>query len=376
MAENETRRRGFGSAVGYLLGLIVVVGAGYAVYSIWHKQDAALLASRQALAEGVERGPRVQIAVIGQGPKERQIQLLGDTRAYQTATIYAKIAGYVKSIAVDRGDRVTAGQPIAEVLSEETDRQYDSALSDLENKHKNMQRADDLVKHGWTSIQQAEQAETDYRMAVANVAQLSTLKSYEILLAPFDGIITSRFVDVGALVQNSTTNQTSNQPVVAMADDSRLRVDVYVEQRDVPNIHVGDLADVSDAANSDRKIQARIARSSGQLDPRTRTLFVELEVNNQDHFLVPGSFAYVTLHIPLQSYPEVPVAGLMVRGTRTFVADVGDDGLVHFQPVKVATTDGINASLADGAKTGDHVALNLPDEVVDGGKIQPVMASK
>jgi RND family efflux transporter MFP subunit len=362
--------------MGYLLGLIVVGGAGYAVYSIWLQQDSALLASRQALAEGIARGPRVQVATINQGPKERLIELLGDTRAYQTATVYSKSAGYVKSIPVDRGDRVVAGQMVAQVYSEETDRQYDSAVSDLQNKRKNMLRAEDLVKHGWTSIQAAEQAETDFRMATATVGQLETMKSYEILRAPFDGMITARFVDVGALVQNSTTNQTSNQPVLTMVDDSRLRVDVYVEQRDVPNVHVGDEADVSDAANSSRKIKAKIARTSGQLDPRTRTLFVELEVDNSSHFLVPGSFAYVTLHVPLESYPQIPVAGLMVRGTRTFVADVGDDSLVHFHPVKVATSDGINASLADGAKAGDHIALNLPDGVADGSKIQPVIAGR
>ncbi len=377
MADTEgRRRRGFGSVMGYLLGLIVVGGAGYAVYSIWLQQDSALLASRQALAEGIARGPRVQVATINQGPKERLIELLGDTRAYQTATVYSKSAGYVKSIPVDRGDRVVAGQMVAQVYSEETDRQYDSAVSDLQNKRKNMLRAEDLVKHGWTSIQAAEQAETDFRMATATVGQLETMKSYEILRAPFDGMITARFVDVGALVQNSTTNQTSNQPVLTMVDDSRLRVDVYVEQRDVPNVHVGDEADVSDAANSSRKIKAKIARTSGQLDPRTRTLFVELEVDNSSHFLVPGSFAYVTLHVPLESYPQIPVAGLMVRGTRTFVADVGDDSLVHFHPVKVATSDGINASLADGAKAGDHIALNLPDGVADGSKIQPVIAGR
>jgi RND family efflux transporter MFP subunit len=292
------------------------------------------------------------------------------------ATIYSKVAGYVKSIAVDRGDRVTAGQVIAEIASDETDRQYDSALNDLANKQKNMLRARDLVAHGSLSVQAADQANTDFRMAEDNVAQLAAMKSYELLRAPFDGVITSRFVDVGVLVQNSTTNQTSNQPVVTLADESRLRVDVYVEQRDVPDIHVGDLADVSDAANSSRKVEARIARMADQLDPRTRTMFVELDVDNRDHFLVPGSFAYVTLHVPLRSIPEVPVAGLMVRGTKTFVADVGENGHVHFIPVTVATTDGISARLAEGVTPGQHIALNLPDEVDDGSKIQPVMPKR
>ena len=141
-------------------------------------------------------------------------------------------------------------------------------------------------------------------MAVANVAQLAVMKSYEVMRAPFDGVVTARFVDVGALVQNSTTNKTSNQPVVTIADKTKLRVDVYVEQRDVPFVHVGDMADVADGANAARKVRARIARTSDELDPRTRTLFVELEVDNSEHFLVPGSFAYVTLHVPVAAIPR------------------------------------------------------------------------
>ena len=149
-------------------------------------------------------------------------------------------------------------------------------------------------------------------------------------------------------------------------------MDIYVAQRDVPFVHVGDTADVADAANPDRKRQARIARTSEVLDQRTRTLFVELDLDNHDHLLIPGSFAYVTLHVPLRSYPEVPVAGLVVRGNNTFVADVDSDSQVHLRPVKIASTDGIRASLADGAKVGARIALNLPDGVVDGTRVRTV----
>ncbi len=146
---------------------------------------------------------------------------------------------------------------------------------------------------------------------------------------------------------------------------------MHVEQRDVPFVHVGDLADVTDGANADRKVQARIARTSDALDPRTRTLFVELDVDNHDGFLVPGSFAYVTLHLPVASYPQIPVAGLIVRGTRRSSPACATTRR-YLQPVKVASTDGINAALSDGAKVGQRVALNLPDEVGDGGRVQPV----
>jgi RND family efflux transporter MFP subunit len=364
------------SVFSYLIGFGVLAAVSFVVFYIWQQKDADLSATRQALAVEVARGPRVQVVPVTAGPTERLITLLGDTRPYQTATLYGKVAGYVKSIPVDRGDHVTAGQVVTEVESLETDRQYDAAVSDMQNKQKNMLRAHDLVAHGTASVQSADQADTDFRMAVASVAQLATMKTYETLRAPFDGVVTARFVDTGALVQNSTTNQTSNQAVLTIADESRLRVDVYVEQRDVPFVHVGDMAVVTDAANAERKVQARITRTADVLDPRTRTLFVELEVDNRDHFLVPGSFAYVTLHVPLQSYPEVPVAGLLVRGSNTFVADVGSDSLVHLRPVKVVSTDGIRASLGTGVRVGDQVAINLPDEVNDGGRVQPVGAGR
>jgi RND family efflux transporter MFP subunit len=374
--ENRTmaKRNRFASFLLYLAGIVVVGGAALGGLRMWQDKTSALSASREALADVIARGPVVQVATVTQGPKERLIQLLGDTRPEQVATLYSKVSGYVTSIKVDRGDKVKEGDLLAEVASVETDQQYESAVRDLQNKKRNWDRAKDLVAHGWTSQQAADQAQTDFTMATANVAQLATMKAYEQIRAPFDGVVTARFVDVGSLVQNSTTNKTSNQPVVTIADQSKLRVDVYVEQRDVPFVHVGDIAGVADGANADRKVQARIARTSDELDPRTRTLFVELDVDNSDHFLVPGSFAYVTLHVPVASYPQIPMAGLIVRGTRTFIADVGGDKTVHLRPVKVAGTDGTNAALAEGATVGQRVALNLPDEVGDGGRVQPVTA--
>ncbi|HEX3864738.1 MAG TPA: efflux RND transporter periplasmic adaptor subunit [Stellaceae bacterium] len=354
----------------YFAGLVLIAVAVLGGLKLWQDKSTALAASRDNLAVDVARGPMLQATTVTQGPKERSISLLADTRPYQTATLYSKVSGYVASIGVDRGVRVKTGDLLATVSSVETDQVYEAAVRDMENKKRNWERSKDLVARGWTSRQAADQAETAYTMAMATAAQNETLKSYEQIRAPFDGVVTARYVDVGALVQNSTTNKTSNQPVLTLSDESRLRVDVYVEQRDVPFVHVGDIADVADGANSARKVQARIARTSNELDPRTRTLFVELDVDNKDHFLVPGSFAYVTLHVPVQSYPEIPVAGLIVRGTRTFIADIRDDDTVHMQPVTVANTDGISASLAEGASVGQRVALNLPDEVGEGSRIQ------
>jgi RND family efflux transporter MFP subunit len=221
-------RRRLNSSLVYVAGVLVLAGSALVGVRLWQDKNAQLGAARKAMAEGLANGPAVQVATIGQGPNERLITLLADTRPYQVATLYGKVGGYLKSIAVDRGDHVTAGQVLAEVESAETDRQYDAAVSDLENKKKNAERENALVTRGWTSVQSADQANTAYRMALANMQQLAVMKSYEVLRAPFDGTITARFVDVGAMVQSSVTNQTSNQPVVTIADMSRLRVDIYV----------------------------------------------------------------------------------------------------------------------------------------------------
>ena len=139
------RRGRFGSFLVYLIGSLVVAGAAFTGVRLWQDKDAQLVASREAMAEGLAKGPAVQVATIAQGPKERLITLLGDTRPYQVATLYGKVGGYLKSIAVDRGDRVKSGQVVAEVESAETDRQFDAAASDLENKKKNAERERDLV---------------------------------------------------------------------------------------------------------------------------------------------------------------------------------------------------------------------------------------
>ena len=375
MAEEAKRGGWGGSLLTLLVGLGIVGGAGFGAFVLWQQKEVQLIAARQALAVEVGRGPRVQTVSVGEAPKERLITLLGDARAYQTAILYSKVGGYLRSISVDRGDMVKAGQLLAEIDSPETDNQYASAVSDLDNKRRNARRARDLATTGARSLQSIEQAETDFRMAESRVAELATLKSYQLIRAPFDGRVTARFVDPGALVQNSTSNQTSNQPIVTLSDDRRLRINVYVEQRDVPFVKVGDIAEVSDGADSKRVVRARVARTSGQLDPRTRTLFVEIEVENEDGFLVPGSFAYVTLHVPLPGYLDIPVAALTVRGTNTSVAVVDQNGIVRMRPVKVASTDGIRVRISEGIAAGERVAINLPDEVTDGDKVQPALTA-
>ena len=115
--------------------------------------------------------------------------------------------------------------------------------------------------------------------------------------------------------------------------------------------NVGDKAEVVDASNPDRKVMAKVTRMTGELDPRARAMQIEVNIDNSDGFLASGSFAYVTIHIPIKSYPQIPVSGLIVRGADSFVA-VLDNDVLRFKPIKVASTDGNTISVAEGLQVG------------------------
>lgn len=354
-------------AVGF--GCMVVVAGGTLLYM---RQTASGLSSARAAMEAdLSRGPRVVVTPVKQGPEFRTIQLLGDARPYLTTTIFAKVSGYLKNVHVDKGSQVTANQVLAEIDSAELESQYLSALTDLTQKEKINARLQELLKSNNTSQQAAEQAETNYRMAQEAVRNLAIMRSYQSLKAPFDGTVVARFADPGALVQAATTNQASSLPVLQIVDNSKLRVGVFVEQRDVASIKVGDEAEIVDASNPDRKRKAQISRTAGTLDPRTRTMYVEIDLDNADQFLVPGSFVYVNLRVPVKSYLQIPVAALVQRGGNPQVAVVGSDAVVQFKPIKVASTDGAMINVADGLKMGEKVALNISSDLSNGAKVRP-----
>ncbi len=374
-SEPVQRRRG-GAFVLYGIGIVMVLAAGTAAYWFGHVRTVEVAHARSALQLEADRGPRVEVVNVKAGPTTRDIILLGDAKPYLTSTMFAKVSGYLRAVHVDKGDHVLAGQVLAEIDSAETDSQYASAVADLENKQKLLVRARNLLTTGNISRQAAELAETNARMAEEAVRNLAAMRSYETLRAPFEGTVTARFADPGALLQGATTNQASSLPVLAISDTSRLRVGAYVEQRDVAAVHIGDVAEVADSSNPDRHVPAQVSRTSGALDPRTRTLYVEMDVDNRDGFLMAGSFAYVTLKVPLRSQPQIPVSALLQRAGTSMVALAGEDGVVHLRPVKVASTDGVMINIAEGVAPGERVAVNVPNEVIDGSRIRVVVAAR
>ena len=358
----------------YLTGLVLLIAAGLGTFRYMESSATSVANARTAMETEAARGPRVVVATVAQGPSIRTIQLLGDARAYSTATMFAKVSGYLKSVSVDKGDMVTVGQIIAEIESTELESQYQSAVADLDNKQRIAARARDLLRSGSTAQQAADQAETNLRMAQESVRNLNAIRSYQVLRAPFSGMVVARFADPGALLQAATTNQASSLPVIQLADTTKLRIGAFVEQRDVSAIKAGDEADIIDASNTERRRTARISRTAGSLDPRTRTLFIEIDLDNKDTFLVPGSFVQVVLKVPVTSYPQIPVNAVLQRGPNTVVAVVSTDETVRFRPIRVASTDGIVSNIAEGLKPGEKVGLNVPNDVIEGAKIRAATA--
>jgi RND family efflux transporter MFP subunit len=355
-------------------GLIAVIVAAVAVVVLFEGQRNRVLADAHARLAQAAAGPVVQVAVARRVPGSDTLTLLGEADPFQAITLYAKVSGYLKNINVDKGDRVRAGEVLAVIESPEIDKQYQAAVADAENKRLIAARAATLVRKQMISQQDADQAEADAKVAAATREQLATLKSYETLRAPFAGTVTARFADPGALIQNATASQSSSLPLVAIAETGRLRIYVYVDQAHAAFVHAGDPATVLDPAQPGLRIAARVSRTSGEIDAKTRTLLVEIDLANPRSRVLPGSFVQVELQVRTPRYVEVPSDALIVHGSQTLVARVTGDNHIRFQPVVVADQTGESVRLLSGLGEGEKVARNLGDRVAEGALVQPVVS--
>jgi membrane fusion protein, multidrug efflux system len=370
MSDPQGRRRG--SAALYIGGILILVVAAVMAFLLFTHQRANVQAATETLKTEGEKGPTVEVASARKVAGSDTLRLIGEARPFQSAVLYAKVSGYMRSLSVDKGDQVRAGQVLAVIESPETDKQYQAAVADAHNKELISNRAATLVKKEMISQQDADQAEADAAVSKATLEQIGTLKSYEELRAPFSGTVTARYSDPGALIQNATNAQTSALPVVEISETTRLRIYVYVDQAHAPFVRVGDTVTILDQAQPNLKVEAHVTRTSGAIDPKTRTLLVEIDVENPHNRILAGSFIQAELKVKTPQYIEIPSDALIVRGTQTVVAVVKPDDTVKFTQVVVADQTGETARLLNGLDEGERVARSLGERVADGGKVQPV----
>jgi len=360
----------------YLFGGLLFLACVGAAYHLWISKKVSLAEEQQSRAQAADAGPRVTVVIVNESPRDRMLSLLGEARPFVSATLYAKLSGYLKEITVDKGDRVTAGQLLATLESPELDHQYQAAVADAKNKRLNAERAKTLAARDMISKQDADTASADADVAEATVRSLAAQTDYEIIRAPFAGMVVARFADPGALMQNAATSQTSTLPLVTIAQTDLLRVYVYPDQRDAHFIHVNDPVEITPPERPELHLPASVTRISGQLDNRTRTMLTEIDFKNTSDLILPGSFVQVSLriHQPDSGGLEIPSESLVMRGDKPFVALVRPGNTIAFQPVVIGVDEGPVVRIVSGLKKGDQIALNLGDNIEQGSHIQPVIA--
>ncbi len=323
--------------------------------------------------------------------------LPGQTAAWHASTIYARVNGFVGKWYADIGDTVHKGQVLALIETPDLDAQLTAARAQLnavnaqvlarkaeaEFAKTTYDRWRDAPK-GVVSDQEREQKHADYASAVARlesadadvaldrarVEQYVAMSQFKKVTAPFDGVVTERHIDIGNLVTAGSTSATA--PLYVITQDDPMRVFV-----DVPQSAAADLAqnrspvEVRTSNGAGQVYSAEVARTSQALDPRSRTLRVEVDLDNPQQRLVPGMYVKVGFVLQPRGTVEVPVAALTFRAGGAQVARVDSNDRVSFQHVTIARDDGNIVELGSGVSEGERLALNVSSQVLEGDRVQP-----
>ncbi len=350
--------------------VVVLLAIGTAGLFAWRRAHAASdeTGRREHDTAG---GPVVRAVVAVPSAASHHLTLLAEARPFASVTLYAKVSGYLKSIGVDKGDRVKADQVVAVIESPETDAAWNAAVADHAQKALTASRLKQLLEKKFVSPEESDLAVAAEAMARERLESLAQQREFEKLKAPFDGTITARFADPGALVQNAASSQTSALPVVTVEDVDSLRVYAYLDQADAAQIRIGLSAALTMDEVAGFKLPVTVSRTSGELDAKTRKLLVEFDVSNRARRIVPGSFVHVELDVPAAVLPEVPSEALVVRQGKSLIPVLVADSTVRFHDVTVASNDGKRMRILSGIVAGDRVILNAGDALSDGARVRP-----
>jgi RND family efflux transporter MFP subunit len=297
--------------------------------------------------------------------------------ALQEATLYAKVPGYLKTLIVDKGDAVKEGQLLAEIevpelLADQAQYRAESevARTNYERMAEARQKAPDLVVP-----QTVDDLRGQWEVAQAKLQRTQTLLQYARLVAPFSGIVTARFVDPGAFIPAATAGTTpESAAVITLMDYSRVRVQAFVPEPEVPFIKNGVPAKVSVEELPGRVFPGSVTRYAHALDPATKTMLTEIEMPNPTGELRPGTYASVELEVERkQNALLVPVQALLTEKAGTSVFTVVD-GRAKKSPVQLGFNDGANVEIASGIRDDQKVILIGKQTLNDGQPVNLVEA--
>jgi RND family efflux transporter MFP subunit len=377
---------GLGVAMLVLIAGLVVLGAhGHAL------TDAS---AQEALGQLHDAVPQVRVAAVKMLPGSRRIDLPGDLQPFNAATIYARATGYIKTRAVDIGSKVHKGDVLAVIAAPDLDKQLAQAQAQLTqtiNSHTQALanrklagategRTADLVTRGWAT---REQGDTDsanlasnnanvdvtdatVKAQTATVGQFTQLVAYEQVLAPFDGVITVRDIDVGNLV---VANIETGTQMFSIASTDVLRVQIYVPQEDYFGVKDGQDAVVTVPELPGREFHGKVTRNASALQSGTRTLLVEVDLDNHDGALTAGLFGIVHLDIPRTTPVALVPSQAVIFDKDGLSAAVFEKGVLRLRHLDVLVDNGAELEAQAGLKEGDELILNPPQLATDGMRV-------
>ena len=372
----------------------------------WHCACSRSTPADPQAAQVAARSGKIPIGVVTAQRKDltRTITLAGTLVAFSEATLYGKVAGYVKSIHVDKGDTVRRGQTLAVLEAPEMLKEVDQAEASFREARASLDRAkaeadlqsatykrysevhgkdpdavsnqelDEYRSRSEVADAEVKLAEARVETARANHERLVALNGYASITAPFSGVVTARYVDPGALIQ-AATSSTQGQPVVSVQNLDTIRVYVSVPELDVPFVHIGTPASLTTAAYPRKVFKAAVTRFAEALEPSTRTMKTEIDLRNFQHVLRPGMYGDVTLEIEkLPNVLVIPDYALAVEGSKRLVWVVRD-GTAHRVQVETGLDDGNQVEVRSGLKGGEQVVVAGKDGLAEGKAVQASSAS-
>ena len=374
VSEPEGRR---GVVIGGIT-LIVLLGVAI-IYGVRSRATAESDLKRSTAAAAI---PSVNVTHPSGGSAAEEIVLPGNTQAFTDTPIYARTNGYLRRWYVDIGSHVRKGQLLAEIETPELDQQLQQAEADLKSAEANMQLAQTtsvrwqslLEKHA-VSKQETDQMVSDYAArqanyaaSQANVRRLKELQGYERVTAPFDGTITARNTDIGALI--GTGSGTTPHELFHLAAVGRLRIYVAVPEVYADSVRDGAKVSITQDADPKTIITGTISRNSSSIDQTSRTLNVQVDVNNSNGQLLPGAYVFVHLKLPAASHTvTIPSNTLLFRAEGLRVGVVRD-GVVQLTPITIGHDFGATVEVTSGLTPNDTIVLDPSDSLSSGTKVE------
>lgn len=370
-----------GSKHGALIGIIaLLIVAAVVIAGVLPRLKAKAALTARTNENAI---PTVSVAHPKLGAPQNEIVLPGNMEAFNDSPIYARTDGYLKKWYVDIGARVKAGQLLADIETPEVDQQLDQARADLNTAQANYdlsqitaQRYQDLLKTDSVSKQDVDNATGDFAAkkamvasAQSNVRRLEELQSFEKIYAPFDGVITARNTDIGHLINSGAGSPATE--LFHIAAIQQLRVYVNVPQQFSPSAKPGLTADLTLQEFPGRRFRGTLVRTANAIDLATRTLLVEVDVDNRTGELLPGAYAEVHLKVPSGSPAFIlPVSALIFRSEGLQVGTVQNGNRAALVNITLGRDMGNEVEVVSGLNADDLVIVNPPDSLISGETVR------